>query len=124
MPVSAPPYSPSTGTVSPAARSIGLRGCRSSAWPARRPYQATPALTLGLCAAYSQTMRPPQQNPVMPTEAASARPWDRHQPSVASRSLITCASGTWLTTSLMMRWMSAIPETSPWRTNSSGATAK
>jgi AhpD family alkylhydroperoxidase len=54
--------------------STGCAGCRSlaEASPTSRPYQATPAFTAGLCAAYSQVMRPPQQKPVMPSRRVAA----------------------------------------------------
>ena len=77
-----------------------------------------------MCAAYSQTIRPPQQKPVMPSFAVSPLPVFLAQATVASRSDITCASGTLETTLEMISWMSVIFETSPWRAYSSGATAK
>ena len=60
-------------------------------------------------------MRPPQQNPV----TASLR-WSplldlAAQAAVASRSDMTCASGTLLTTSAKICFQSLIFETSPWR---------
>ena len=39
-------------------------------------------------------MRPPQQKPVMPSLAVSPLPLALAQATVASRSLMTCASGT------------------------------
>src|SRR5437870_6722251 len=100
MPVSAAPYKPSTGTLSVAAMSIGFFGDIAFGWPTKRPYQATPALTFGLCAAYIQTMRPPQQKPVMPS--LSVLPFDFFaQATAASRSDITCASGTFATIGLI-----------------------
>src|SRR5215470_4312813 len=74
MPVSAPPYRPSTGAFSDATTSMGCLGCRSSALPTSRPYQATPAFRSLLWAAYSQTIRPPQQKPVMPSFGVSPLP--------------------------------------------------
>src|SRR6478609_7105215 len=98
------------------ATSTGCFGWSSSAGPVRRPYQATPALTPGLCAEYSQTIRPPQQKPVIPSRATSALPVDFAQATVASRSDITWASGTFETT-LKISWNSfgLNFETSPWR---------
>ena len=66
--------------------------------PTRRPYHATAAFAAGLWASYSQTWRPPQQKPVMPRRPVSP-PFALAQATLASRSPITCASGTLLTTS-------------------------
>jgi hypothetical protein len=60
---------------------------------ATAPYQATPAFTCGLCAAYIHVMRPPQQKPVIPSRAALP-PLVAAHCVAASRSAITCASGT------------------------------
>lgn len=76
------------------------------------------------CAAYSHVMRPPQQKPVIAARDTSAAPDALANARVASRSLITCASGTFDTTLLRISLKSVIFETPPWRTNSSGATAK
>ena len=105
MPVSAAPYRPSTGALSSPARSTGWRGCSALALPTSRPYQATPARTCGLCAAYSQVMRPPQQKPVRPSRAVSP-PLRSAQATVASRSRITWASGTFEITSACSRAIS------------------
>ncbi len=64
------------------------------------PYQATPAFTAGLCASYIHTMRPPQQKPVMPSLAVSALPSPLANSTAASRSPMTCASGTLFTISV------------------------
>ena len=48
MPLSAPPYSPSTGPLSLPVSSTGLAGCSGLLAPTSRPYQATPAFTAGL----------------------------------------------------------------------------
>src|SRR3569832_1846691 len=85
MPASLPPYSPSTGTLRLAAISIGFEGVIGVLSPTSRPYQATPALTFGLCPQYSQTMRPPQQNPVMPS-LSTLPPLSLAQATTASRS--------------------------------------
>ena len=71
MPASCPPYRPSTGAFRSGAqyRPDASACILARLSPTRRPYQATPALSVGLCAAYSHTMRPPQQNPVMPSFA-------------------------------------------------------
>ncbi len=98
MPVSFSPYKPSTGPFNRAATSTGWVGVVAVALPTSRPYQATPAFTDGLCALYIQVMRPPQQNPVMPSLLVSA-PSALAQATAASRSVITCASGTLLMTS-------------------------
>src|SRR5262249_1412011 len=124
MPWSAPPYSPSTGACSEETRSMGCFGCSGSAGRTSGPYQATPAFQFGLWAAYSQAIRPPQQNPVMPSLAVSALPVDFAQATAASRSDMTCSSGTLETTLLMISWMSVILDTSPCRAYNSGATAK
>ncbi len=48
----------------------------------------------------------------------------RAHATVASRSDITCASGTFETTSAKICFQSAIFDTSPWRAYSSGAIAR
>src|SRR3569832_1699319 len=83
------PYSPSTGTLRLAAISIGFEGVIGVLSPTSRPYQATPALTFGLCPQYSQTMRPPQQYPVMPS-SSTLPPLSLAQATTASRSPSTC----------------------------------
>ena len=95
--------------------SMGCFGCRSFAVPTMRPYQATPASTSLLWAAYNHTMRPPQQKPVMASLSVLPPPDFFAQATVASRSSITCLSGTFETTLLMISWMSVSFETSPWR---------
>ncbi|MNT34760.1 hypothetical protein D3C72_1707580 [compost metagenome] len=75
-------------------------------WPTLSlPYQATPALTSGLCAAYIQVRRPPQQNPVTATRRGSP-PLAAAHATLASRSAKTCSSGTLLTSSEMSFGMS------------------
>src|SRR5713226_3777313 len=107
-----------------AATSRGYLGCNSLDWPTIRPYQATPAFNCGLCAAYNQTMRPPQQNPVIPNLEASPLPDSFAQATAASMSDITWASGTFDTTVSIICFISEILETSPWRAYNSGAIAK
>src|SRR5437879_8835851 len=85
---------------------MGFLGWRSLGCPSRRPYQATPAFSLGLCAAYSHTILPPQQNPVMPSLDVSPLPDFCAQATTASRSDITSASGTLETTFEIISLMS------------------
>ncbi len=59
-----------------------------------------------MCAPYSQTIRPPQQKPVIPSRLTSALPVPLAQATVASRSDMTCASGT-LETTLRISWKAA-----------------
>src|SRR5216684_382887 len=106
-----------------AATSRGYLGCNSLVSPTRRPYQATPAFNCGLCAAYNQTMRPPQQNPVIPNLGASPLPDSFAQATAASMSDITCASGTFDTIAKIC-CISEMLETSPWRAYNSGAMAR
>ena len=99
MPLSCAPYKPSTGACSWAATSIGCFGVIALVWPCRRPYHATPAFSSRLWAAYSQTIRPPQQKPVIPSlEVLPPIPFA--QATAASRSFRTCASG--------VRWMISV----------------
>ena len=123
MPVSSAPYKPSTGALSLPTTSIGFIGFSAVGAPISWPYQATPAFTPGLCAVYSQVMRPPQQKPVMPSLAVSP-PLALAHATVASRSAITCASGTLPTTSLTSLLISPYDCASPCRTKSSGAIAR
>src|SRR5476649_1518500 len=123
MPVSFKPYKPSTGTVSVVATSTGLVGDIAFGSPTRRPYHATPAFRLGLCAAYIHVTRPPQQKPVMPILSALP-PLALAHATMASRSVITCWSGV---LAMMFFIRSEIDGTvvgSPWRTNRSGASAR
>src|SRR5437773_12025134 len=99
-------------------------GCNSLVGPTRRPYQETPAFRCMLCAAYNQTIRPPQQNPVMPSLSTLPAPDALAQATVASRSSITCASVTLVTTADRISFTSDIFETSPWHANSSGEIAR
>src|SRR3989304_6338422 len=115
MPGSSPPYRPRTGALSAPTTSIGYWGCSSVRLPVSRPYQATPALSWGLWAAYSQTILPPQQNPVMPSFGMFPLPPALAHATVAARSAITCASGTFDTTFAKISLISDIPDTSPWR---------
>src|SRR5713226_633626 len=112
IPLSFSPYRPSTGALSSLTTSIGYFGCSGSRSPTKRPYHATPALSFGLCAAYSQTIRPPQQKPVIPSLAVLALPDLLAQSTAALRSDITWASGT-LETTLEISLISLIFETSP-----------
>jgi len=99
--------------LSSAATSIAVIGCSAEGVSATLPYQATAALRSGLCAAYSHTIRPPQQKPVMASLPASP-PLLAAQLAAASRSAITCESGTFATTGRISS-MLAILDTSPWR---------
>ncbi len=92
---------------------MGFFGVISFGCPITRPYQATPAFTFGLWAAYSQVMRPPQQKPVTASLPASP-PFFAAQAAAASRSDMTCASGTLATIGRIWS-MSESFETSPWR---------
>ena len=65
---------------------MGCLGCSSVALPTTLPYQATPALTLGLCAEYSQVIRPPQQKPVIANLSALPFADFTAQSTVASKS--------------------------------------
>ncbi len=56
---------------------------------ARRPYQATPASSVGKRAIACHTTLPPQQKPVMPTLSALAQAWAPIQSRVAEMSPIT-----------------------------------
>src|ERR1041384_2545030 len=56
------------------------------------PYQATPALIRGLCAVYIQVVRPPRQNPVMPSRARSAFGCLPAHSRATSRSAKHCSS--------------------------------
>jgi hypothetical protein len=103
--------------------STGCCGLLAVASPISRPYQATPALTFGLWAEYIQVTRPPQQKPVMPS-LSTLPPFCAAHATQASRSPITCASGAFETMSFIRVGMSAILLGSPWRTNSSGASAR
>src|SRR5450432_3817557 len=120
---SLPPYRPSTGALRSETTSAGYWGCKSSLSPTNLPYQATPALSDFCWAAYSQTMRPPQQKPVMDSFEVSACGSFLVKATAASRSDMTWASGTLDTTLLKISFMSVSLETSPWRANSSGAIA-
>ena len=71
--------------------STGCLGKLAFDSPIKRPYQATPALIDGLCAAYSQVMRPPQQKPVMAILSPSP-PLALAQATTASRSVNTAVS--------------------------------
>src|SRR5688572_9991584 len=102
---------------------MGFLGAISFAGEIIRPYQAPPALSLGLWAAYIHTIRPPQQKPVTPRREVSPPFFSAHT-SAASRSDITCVSGTFDTTVLMISWMFSIFDTSPCRAYISGATAR
>src|SRR5437879_13179169 len=102
---------------------MGFLGWRSLGCPSRRPYQATPAFSRGLCAAYSHTILPPQQNPMMPSLDVSPFADFCAQATTASRSDITSASGTLETTFEIVSLMSGLLLTSPWRAQNSGAVA-
>ena len=69
-------------------------------------------------------MRPPQQKPVIASLSVFPMPDFLAQATVASRSSITCLSGTLATTLVMISWMFVMPATSPCRAYSSGATAR
>ena len=56
------------------------------------PQNATAAFNVGLWAAYSQTVRPPRQNPMMPSREVSP-PCDFAHATVLSRSDSNSASG-------------------------------
>ena len=91
---------------------LGLKAVRLADQPA---VPGDAGLQVGLCAEYSQTIRPPQQKPVMPSLATSPLPVPLAQATVASRSDITWASGTLETTLEMISGISLIFETSPCR---------
>ena len=67
-------------------------GLMSVCVPMIGPYHATAARRFGLCAAYSQVMRPPAQNPVVPMRLASPLLAPAHF-TAPSRSVSTVASG-------------------------------
>ena len=96
------------------ATSITVSGWIGLVAPFTGPYQATAAFRFGLCAAYSQVLRPPRQNPV--SAIAVALPlFFAAQASVASRSLYNSSSGFLLITSRTICWVSVIFERSAMR---------
>src|SRR6187399_1213626 len=81
--------------------SSGVFGIASLGLPPNVPYQATAALSFGLCAAYIHTVRPPRQNPVMPSLSTSPLPLALAKAAVASKSAIISVSVLALTMGMM-----------------------
>jgi len=82
----------------------------SSVRPA--PVPRAPALSCDVCAAYNQTVRPPQQNPVAASRNVSPPSCAAHS-TVASRSDITWESGTCETTFAYISGTSFSPKHRP-----------
>src|SRR5260221_9611970 len=72
--------------------SSGIVGVAALVLPPSGPYQATAARILGLWAAYIHTVRPPRQNPVMPSLSTSPLPLAFANAAAASKSDIISVS--------------------------------